>query len=187
MRKLILKMSVSLDGFVCGPNREMDWFMKTRTPGGASWVEKTLQQAGIHIMGSRTFNNMISYWPTSTDPLAAPMNEIPKMVFSKKGKVEIPSVNVASWANALVATDLVSEIKKLKQQSGNYILAHGGADFAQNLVKHDLIDEYRLVVHPVALGQGLPLFSSTDQPIYLKLESSTPLEGGSIANIYSRP
>jgi dihydrofolate reductase len=84
-----------------------------------------------------------------------------------------------------VASDLVSEIKKLKQQEGNYILAHGGATFAQSLVKHDLIDEYRLVIHPVILGKGMPIFNLADQ-LNLKLESSTALGGVTVANIYTR-
>ena len=183
-------MSVTVDGFVAGPNGEMDWFQKTMTPAGSSWVEKTLSQAGLHIMGSRTFRTMAGYWPTSSLPLAAPMNEIPKLVFSNTGKLDMSHIKPTSesaltWTNATVANDLVSEIKKLKQQEGNYILAHGGANFAQSLVKHDLIDEYRLVIHPVILGKGLPLFNLADQ-LNLKLESSTSLGGVTVANIYTR-
>lgn len=72
------------------------------------------------------------------------------------------------------------------QQNGNLILAHGGASFAQDLVKHDLIDEYRLVIHPVILGRGLPLFAMAQKQIDLKLVSSTPFATGIIANIYTR-
>ena len=198
MRKLVLKMSMSIDGFVCGPNREMDWHAKTRSAGGASWVEKTLSQAGVHIMGSRTFRDMISYWPTSPLPMAVHMNELPKVVFSKSGKIDISHVtsatqsltevaqkNLSTWTTAPVAIDLVSEIKKLKDQDGNYILAHGGATFVQSLIKHNLIDEYRLVIHPVILGKGMPIFNLADQ-LYLKLESSTHLDGGVVANVYTQ-
>jgi dihydrofolate reductase len=207
MRKLVLKMSISTDGFVAGPNGEMDWMLKTRSPQGAAWVGKTLTQAGVHIMGSRTFHDMASYWPTSSDRLAAPMNDIPKIVFSKKGSLDVkvttqalkdstrldrengidkisPSKSASSWNDVPVETDLVPAIKKLKQQDGNFILAHGGAAFAQSLVKHELIDEYRLVIHPVILGKGLPLFSQATHPFDLSLESSEKFDSGVIANVY---
>lgn len=210
MRKLVLKMSISADGFVCGPNGEIDWLLRTIDKSTLDWIEETLWQAGVHIMGSRTFHDMASYWVTSSDQLAAPMNEIPKVVFSRKGFVEPTSVELttralkdstrldtekgistttlsesaATWTNALVANNLVADIEKLKQQDGKFILAHGGASFAQDLVKHGLIDEYRLVIHPVVLGKGIPLFGMTPNQIDLKLESSTQLATGIIANIY---
>lgn len=211
MRKLVLKMSVSVDGFVAGPNGEIDWLLRTMDRSAQDWVEKTLWQAGVHIMGSRTFHDMSAYWPTSSDKLAAPMNEIPKIVFSKKGFIEPAnsaltsralrdatqldnekgiskaalSKAAATWTNVPVAKELVPEIEKLKQQDGNFILAHGGASFAQELVNSGLIDEYRLVVHPVILGKGLPLFSLAPDPIYLKLENSTRFDSGIITNIYT--
>ncbi len=211
MRKLVLKMSISADGFVCGPNHEIDWLLRTMDKSALDWIEKTLWEAGAHIMGSRTFHDMASYWVTSSDQLAAPMNKIPKVVFSKRGFVEPPGANLttqalkdatrldtergistttisesaATWTNALVASNLVVDIEKLKQQDGKFILAHGGASFAQDLVKHGLIDEYRLVIHPVVLGKGIPLFALTPNQINLELESSTQLATGIIANIYT--
>jgi dihydrofolate reductase len=211
MRKLVLQMSLSADGFVCGPNREIDWLLRNMDKSAREWIEKTLSQTGVHIMGSRTFHDMAAYWPTSSDQLAAPMNEIPKVIFSKKGFVEQTkgdlttqalkdslkldaekriaktrlSESAATWTEALVASDLVSDIAKLKQQDGKFILAHGGASFAQDLVKYELIDEYRLVIHPVVLGKGIPLFALTPNQMDLKLESSTQLATGIIANIYT--
>src|SRR5882762_6043023 len=87
-RKLILKMSVSVDGFVGGPNGEIDWIFKSMDDKAAAWTLDKIWQAGVHIMGSRTFYDMAAYWPYSTEPFAAPMNEIPKMVFSKKAVIE---------------------------------------------------------------------------------------------------
>lgn len=102
MRKLILKMHVSIDGFVAGPNGEADWIFKSQDEGVTAWLLDTLQQAGAHIMGSRTFHDMAAYWPTSPGPLAAPMNEIPKVVFSKKGIIEpvSPAVTTRSLRDA---------------------------------------------------------------------------------------
>jgi len=100
-------------------------------------------------MGRRTFEVMAPYWVTSSDQLAEPMNKIPKVVFSKGGFVNKTSYGdttqaispyASTWVNAAVATDLVADITKLKQQEGKHILAHGGASFAQDLVKHGLVD-----------------------------------------------
>lgn len=211
MRKLVLQMSISADSFVCGPNHETDWLMRTRDKSVVDWIEKSLWEGSVHIMGSRTFEVMAPYWATSTDQLAEPMNKIPKIVFSKGGFVNKTSygdttqalkdttsidsekgVNTvtispyaSTWANAAVATDLVADIIKLKQQEGKHILAHGGASFAQDLVKHGLVDEYRLAIHPVVIGKGIALFASTPHLIDLQLVSSTPFASGIIVNIYT--
>ena len=217
MRKLILKMSLSADGFVGGPNGEMDWLFKTMDDGMTDWTVNKLWQAGLHIMGSRTFYDMSSYWPASTEPFAAPMNEIPKVVFSRKGVIEPadpfqstsalkdairfrpeifrtePVYNIAvknspsvrTWTNYnIVSGDLTTEINRLKQEDGKYILAHGGASFARSLVEHGLIDEFILVIHPVLLGKGLPLFSTLPVPLYLELKNTTNFKSGIIGNIY---
>ena len=209
MRKLVLKMSMSLDGFVGGPNGEADWVFRTLDAGASAWILDGIRSAGAHLMGSRTFQDMLAYWPTSSDPMAAPMNEIPKVVFSKHsganrrddrlttaalkdapreplGLAAPPSSDAAqSWARATVATgDLSVEIKKLKAQPGNYLLAHGGASFARSLVQHKLIDEFWLLVHPVALGRGLPLFSGLSAPLDLKLVNTTAFGAGIVVHSY---
>ena len=100
-----------------------------------------------------------------------------------KSVTSAPS-SAASWENPVVASgDLAGEIARLKRQKGKYVLAHGGASFAQSLVKLGLIDEYRLLVHAVALGRGLPLFSKTSKPINLRLLSSTSFASGNVANV----
>ena len=206
MRQLILKMHISADGFVGGPNGEIDWIFKNFDAGAAAWTVATIWQAGAHLMGSRTFRDMAAYWPTSTEPFAAPMNEIPKIVFSRKASVGEASTTRAlehatrlrkdngapvtpaiasSWANPTIAGgDLAEEIARLKQQSGKPLLAHGGASFAQSLVRQGLIDEYHLLVHPVALGRGLPLFSGLTKPLDLKLMTATTFESGAVAHVY---
>ncbi|MHB9140468.1 MAG: dihydrofolate reductase family protein [Paludibacter sp.] len=212
MRKLILKMSVSADGFVSGPNGEIDWIFRSANESVSAWIVKTLWEAGVHIMGSRTFHDMASYWPTSDEPFAAPMNEIPKVVFTRKGFVEpihdnlttnalkdarinseglfntsdILSLHASSWTHVTVASgDLLTEINRLKEQDGKFILAHGGASFAQSLIQAGLVDEYRLLIHPVILGKGLPLFSTVNTPFDLKLENSIEFMTGTLANIYT--
>lgn len=187
-------MTVTADGFVCGPNHELDWFMRTKDDHVKDWIEKSLWEGGVHIMGRRTFEVMAPYWATSTDQLAAPMNGIPKVVFSKGGFVPKASYgdstgaispSASTWADAAVATDLVADIAKLKQQDGKPILAHGGAGFAQELVKHGLVDEYRFSIHPVVIGRGISIFATTPHLIDLDLVSSTPFTSGAIVNVYA--
>jgi dihydrofolate reductase len=194
MRKLILGMTTTADGFVCGPNGEQDWYMRTRDNKVKDAIESSLWEAGVHIMGRRTFEVIAPYWPISPDQLAAPMNEIPKVVFSKNGFVPQESYGdtsktvspfASTWVNATVATDLVADITKLKQQEGKPIAAHGGAGFAQELVKHGLVDEFRFIVHPVVIGKGISVFANTPGLIDLQLVRSTSFQSGIIMNIYT--
>jgi dihydrofolate reductase len=80
MRRLVLKMSMTLDGYVGGPNGEVDWIMRTLDRQTTAWIEQTLWQAGAHLVGRRTYADMVGYWPTSTESLASPMNASPKIV-----------------------------------------------------------------------------------------------------------
>lgn len=212
MRKLVLQMQITVDGFVGGPNGELDWVFKTLDDDATAWIVDRLWQAGVHIMGRRTFNDMAAYWPSSTEPYAAPMNQIPKVAFSRTGAsapvgvaattraladasrnradrdpgfASVASPTADDWAHSLVASgDLAGEIERLKRKAGKEILAHGGAQFARSLAQAGLVDEYRLLVHPVALGSGLALFSALSKPLDLKLVSATPFAAGTVAQVY---
>jgi len=193
MRELVLKMSMTLDGFVCGPAGEADWMFGT-DPQAKAWVLETVWNASLHVMGSRSFQDMAGYWPTSTLPFAAPMNQIPKAVFSKQGPAALKVATAPAgplppggpdWAEAYVASgDLADEIAQLKAGDGKPILAHGGARFARSLVAQNLVDEYALVVHPIVLGQGLSIFSGLPAPRPLKRVSSQAFPGGAVAIRY---
>lgn len=197
MRKLILKMSMSLDGFVAGPNHEADWIFRTADAESTAWNVASIAQAGIHAMGRKSYRDMAAYWPTATGPFAAPMNQIPKVVFTQAGLTgpdaraqdslaADPEV-VRSWTHPRVASgDLATEIAALKCEPGKEIVAHGGASFARELVRLDLVDEYRLLVHPVVLGRGLPLFSRAASPIDLELVELTRFPKGAAAHVYAR-
>jgi dihydrofolate reductase len=156
MRKLILKMSMTLDGYVGGPNGEMDWAARTTHPDGKAWVAATMEEAGAHVLGRKTYEGFAGYWPTSPDPLAPLMNDIPKVVFSTSADPELPSA--PGWEDPRVFTDLAAGIATLKSEPGKDLLAQGGTSFARSLVQANLIDEYRLVVCPVILGSGQALF-----------------------------
>src|ERR1041384_7443345 len=113
MRKLILKVNVSLDGFVAGPKGENDWIFLHAGPDSKAWATRMVSDAGVHIMGSRSYAGWASYWPSSTDVVATPMNDIPKVVFSRSGitpaleaarRAAPPTQAGASWSEARVAS-----------------------------------------------------------------------------------
>jgi dihydrofolate reductase len=200
-------MALSIDGFVSDLDGRNTW-MFGADPEAKAWGVETIWNASLHIMGSRSFLAMAAYWQTSTDVFAPPMNQIPKAVFSRQGPAILRNVSTTaalnaaranaragqsaelqpgaeSWAEAYVASgDLAEEVTKLKAQEGKPIIAHGGVRFARSLVAHGLVDQLVLIVAPVALGKGLPLFSELAAPMPLKLMSSRAFPGGAVAQIY---
>ena len=178
MRRVILQMSVTLDGYVAGPGGAGDWGLPAEHPDVREWKLASLRQAGTHIMGRVTYEQMAAHWPTATDDYAAFMNNLPKVVFSK-------TLPTADWASSRIARgDLTEEIAALKSESGGDIFAHGGAAFVQALSRLGLIDEYRLVIHPVALGNGLPLFKDLAGPLRLDLAEAKSFPGGTVIHVY---
>lgn len=196
MRKLIMKMSMSIDGFVSGPNNENDWVFKTSDEESKAWVLNKFRETGLIIMGRKSYESMSTYWPTAAGPFAAPMNEIPKAMFTKKGFNGInpatattaeQAAAVASWAAARIFDgDLADGIRELKAEPGKPIMAIGGAGFMQSLIENELIDEYHLAIHPVALGSGLPIFSKVTIPLYLKLAEVKSFPGGAMLASYHK-
>jgi dihydrofolate reductase len=177
MASLVLKMSVSLDGYVAPSDGSADWITAGSSDDALSWTVDTVSNAGAHLMGATTYAVMAGYWPGAAGPFAKPMNEIPKVVFSN-------SLASADWAETTIAAgDLAEAITRLKQErSGGYLLAHGGARFARSLVDTGLIDEYRLVVHPVVLGAGERLFSA---PLTIEPMSTTAFSRGAVAHVFA--
>jgi dihydrofolate reductase len=194
MRKLIMKMSVTVDGFVGSPNGGNDWVFRSSDETSGTYSAGQYWEAGLIIMGRKSFENMAPYWPTAVGPFAAPMNEIPKALFTKNGFKGIGPVETktaeharaaASWAEAQIFKgDLAEEIKKLKSGSGKPIVAIGGAGFMRSLIATGLIDEYRLNTHPVVLGEGLTIFNDVAGPLDLKLVDVKSFPGGIISRIY---
>ena len=163
MASLILKMSVSLDGYIAPSDGSSDWAAAGRSDDAAAWTLDTLSNAGTHLIGAMTYTQWAGFWPTASGPFAPPMNDIPKVVFSN-------SLTTAAWGPATIARgDLSSAVARLKEERPDgYLLAHGGVRFARSLLQTGLIDEYSLVIHPVILGEGERLFTTplTIEPVY---------------------
>ena len=177
MAELILKMSVSLDGYVASLDGGTDWAAAGRSDDGASWTLETVSNAGVHLVGAATYTAWATYWPGAPGPFAKPMNEVPKVVFSN-------SLTSADWPETTIAAgDLAEAVTRLKQEhSGGYLLAQGGVRFARSLVATGLIDEYRLVIHPVVLGEGEPLFTA---PLAIAPISTTVFSRGAVAHVFT--
>ena len=175
MALLVLKMSVSLDGYIAPRDGSAGWEAAGRSADGADWVLETVRNASAHLMGAATYARWAGFWPSAPGPFAKPMNDIPKVVFSN-------SLKSADWTGTtIVSGDLAEAVTRLKQQhSGGYLLAQGGARFARSLVKTGLIDEYRLVVHPV-LGLGEQLFTV---PLTIEPISTTAFSAGAVAHVF---
>jgi dihydrofolate reductase len=167
MRKLIYSMGVSLDGFIAGPDGEIDWSAPDEELH--RFHNQQAREVGAHLYGRRLYEVMIP-WETAGANPSAPEHErefsriwkdTPKIVFSKTlDKVE---------GNArLVRDSAAEEVARLKQQSGKD-LAVGGAGLASTFIKLGLVDEYRLFVSPVVLGGGTPYFPALDERINLEL------------------
>jgi dihydrofolate reductase len=177
MASLVLKMSVSLDGYVAPADGSSGWIAAGGSGDALSWSVETVSNAAAHLMGAATYAGMAAHWPHESGPFARPMNEIPKVVFSD-------SLTTAGWGETTIAAgDLTEAITRLKhERSGGYLLAHGGARFARSLVATGLIDEYRLLIHPAILGAGERIFPA---PLTIEPASTTVFSGGAVAHVFA--
>jgi dihydrofolate reductase len=180
MRRVVLQFWLSLDGFSCDEDTDLYRMMEDiEDPEQEEYFVGRLWQAGTHIMGRITYEEMAKFWPDSDHPIAAPMNDIPKAVFSA-------SLQSADWPLTRIARgDTAEELARLKQEPGGEIFAHGGTQFVRSLIRLGLVDEYRLWVLPAAVGQGAPLFTGLTQPVMLRLIKTTPFPSGILELCYA--
>ncbi|MGW0827459.1 dihydrofolate reductase family protein [Streptomyces sp. NPDC002845] len=178
MRKIVLMMSVSLDGYIEGPNREIDWHVVDDELH--THFNEECARMGAFLMGRVTYELMEGFWPTAdADPgatktvadFAGIWRNMPKIVFSR-------TLKRADAHSTIVREVVVDDIRALKSQEGGD-LSVGGADLAAEFMRHDLIDEYRVYVHPVLIGRGKPLFPESDTLTKTKLRL---LESQAFAN-----
>jgi len=192
VRKIIWMMSVSVDGYMEGPSREIDWHMVDdelhRHMNG--W----LGRAGGFLEGRATYELMQEFWPTADqDPAAPPTivefaqiwRDMPKVVYSRTLE--------RAGGNATVVHDVVpAEVLALKAQPGGDLvvgggdLVVGGGDLGAEFARHDLIDEYRLYVHPIVIGRGKPMLRPSEAKVPLSLIETHTFGNGVVLLRYER-
>ena len=183
-----MQMQITLDGFVCGANGEMDWMLWDWDEVLRNYVIDLTNSADTILLGRKTGEGMAVYWPTvASNPeskeedlfMADKLSDTAKVVFSK-------TVSAINWTNVRVAGNIAEEVKKLKQQPGRDILIYGGAGIVASFIKENLIDEYHLFLNPTAIGNGKPIFSELDDTLKLKLVKSTTSSVGIVVLFYEQ-
>jgi dihydrofolate reductase len=186
-RRLFVSMMVSLDGYIEGPQRELDWF-EDGDPEFERYCDEMVDSVGLALYGRRSYELMFGYWPNAELHPRSPadlafarkMNALPKVVLSR-------TLERAEWNNTHVVRDRVGEtIAELKRTPGKPIVAWAGAGLIATLGQLGLVDEYRLIVHPVLLGKGTPMFQGIAGRQRLRLTRTTQL-GRSLAVLCYEP
>ncbi|HEX2395881.1 MAG TPA: dihydrofolate reductase family protein [Bacteroidales bacterium] len=184
MRKLKLQVQMSIDGYIAGPNGELDWLVWKWDGELKKYVFNLTRPVDCIIMGKNLAYNFIETWekrlndPATNDAFTRKMVETPKIVFSK-------TLERTSWKNTRLATgDLNEEIGRLKETKGRDIIVYGGVTFLSSLIQGGHVDEYNLFVNPVILGDGRSMFSNLENRLKLELVYSTHFDCGITALCY---
>jgi dihydrofolate reductase len=177
MGKLIYSMNVSLDGYVETPDHSLDW--ATVDEELHSWFNAQAREMDASLYGRRMYELMAAYWPTAESDPSATQAEyariwkpMPKIVFSS-------TLTAVDWNSRLVTGDVGEELTRLRSEFDGD-LDVSGPTLAAQFIRRGLVDEYRLVVHPVVLGAGTPFFPKLDSPIPLRLTETRTFESGVI-------
>jgi dihydrofolate reductase len=186
MGKIVVAMSISVDGFIAGPEGELDWHLVDDELH--SYFNDHLSRMGAFLNGRVMYELMAGFWPTADkDPASAPTivefariwRDMPKIVYSR-------TLEHVDW-NATIARDVdADEVNALKAETGGD-LALGGAEVAASFQRLDLVDEYRLYVHPVAIGKGKPMFEPSQSRLALALAETRVFGNGVVMLRYERP
>jgi len=186
MRRLVLFMHVSLDGFAADPNHGLDFLSYDKEL--EQYADELVKTVGSPVYGRTTYQLMESYWPTvlkkpNADKHALEharwVENVPKIVFSK-------TLTEVTWNNTrLIKDNIAEEVKNLKQQPGKDLVIFGSPGLAASLMNLGLIDEYRLTVHPVILGSGISVFTNNTAKSTLKLLDSKTLKSGVLTLHYT--
>lgn len=180
MRKLKLQIQMSVDGFIAGPNDELDWMTQNYDDKLIQLINSLIDSSDTILMGRKMTDGFMNHWegivnnqPESPEfPFAKKMVNTPKVVFSH-------TLDESIWTNTILAKgNLSDEIANLKNQNSKDIIAYGGADFVASLIKENLIDEYNLFVNPVILGKGMTIFDKPDDRLNLQPVESEAFDCG---------
>ncbi len=186
MGNIISFMHISLDGFVAGPNGEMDWIKVDEEI--FDYVHARISESDTAMYGRATYEMMESYWPTAASKPAASRHDIQhsewyskahKLVLSKTMKDEVHS------NTTIISSNLVETVNELKQKAGKEILLFGSPTATHSLMQLNLIDGYWLFINPVILGRGIPLFTSGKEKVNLNLLDSRQFTNAVIALSYT--
>jgi dihydrofolate reductase len=184
MRKLIAFNHVTLDGYFVSATGDFSWARNGNDdPEYSAFVAENASSGGQLLFGRVTYELMASYWPTPiadqhNPTVAEGMNRMSKIVFSR-------TLHQASWNNTtLVKGDLVTEIRKMKNEPGPDMAILGSGSIVAQLAPEHLIDEYQMMVDPVTLGKGRSMFEGIPQKLNLKLAKARPFKNGKVFLCY---
>jgi dihydrofolate reductase len=177
-RPVLLFMQVSLDGYVASPDGSLDWAFARFDDELMTLVAERISEMDTMLMGRVNYLEQAAHWPhAGADDVIAPIvNAHEKVVFST-------TLTSVDWQNSRLAKGKpAEEIAALRARPGGVIGVSGGPTFAQSLLREGLVDQIQLAIHPVAIGQGLPLFAELQQ---LSPIDSRPLSSGIVVNRYT--
>jgi dihydrofolate reductase len=185
MRRIVISEFITLDGVIEAPGGEKGhphtgWSFDFLSEEYLKYKLDEIFEAGALLLGRKTYEGFAKAWPGRTDEMgfAERMNTLPKYVVSK-------SLDKAEWNNTtIIKNNVVSEILKLKQQNGGDILVHGSGTLANTLIKNDLADEIRLMIHPVTIGGGMRLFKEGPDKKTFKLKETRTFKNGTLVLVY---
>jgi dihydrofolate reductase len=183
LQKLIVFNSVTLDGYFSGPNGDLSWAHK-QDPEWNNFVADNSKGGGALLFGRVTYEMMVSFWPTPEAAKAFPtvaegMNRAQKVVFSR-------TLDKASWQNTrLVKDGLAAAVREMKSEPGPGMTILGSGKIVAQLASEGVIDEYQLVINPIALGKGRTMFEGVKAPVNLKRISTREFKNGNILTVYS--
>jgi dihydrofolate reductase len=185
MARLVYLMNVSLDGFVETPEHSVDWGVADEESYG--WFIDQIRAASAFIYGRRLYETMAAYWPgAESDPHATPWMREFGEIWNPKPKVVFSSTLTAVAHNSrLVAGDPIEELARLRSEFDGELQV-GGPTLAATFVRHDLVDAYRMVVHPVVLGAGTPFWPALERPMRLRLADTRRFSSGATVLDYVR-